>query len=53
MQSLFFIVLGALLIVFIIWEFNKFVELKNKVKQSMIGNNNPRNGTMEAKQNEI
>ena len=34
MQSLFLIVLGAVLVVFIIWEFNKFVELKNKVKNS-------------------
>lgn len=34
MQGLFLIVIGAILIVFIIWEFNKFVELKNKVKHS-------------------
>ena len=34
MQGLFLIVLGALLVVVIIWEFNKFVELKNKVKHS-------------------
>ena len=34
MQGLFWIVLGALLVVGIIWEFNKFVELKNKVKHS-------------------
>ena len=34
MEKLILIALGALLLVFIIWEFNKFIELKNKLKQS-------------------
>ena len=34
MGELLLIAIGAVLFVFIIWEFNKFVELKNKIKQS-------------------
>ena len=34
MGALVFVVIGALLVAYIIFEFNKFVELRNKVRQS-------------------